>query len=584
MQALQIRGPLYTLLLVGALGLLLVILAILQYSWIGKMSEDERQMEAASLRTRVRGFQEELNFQVERACSRFEIRADDFGNEALAEFVARYERWRGDALYPGLVKALYLARAGGEGELSLLRLNQADRRMEPVDWPAALASLRARFGPGGMLFTGKMERVLGRLVEHGYVAEEIPAVVRLILPRKQPEGENLKVRARSEQPIRLRMLEAGLIIVVLDMDYIIREVIPALAVNHSLNDYSLMTVFRDAPEEVRVTSGNDITLSRSSDEAVDLFDVGLDSAETGRGARWRMLITHRAGSLDAAVAQARRRSLAVSFGILSLLAVSVVIIIVNSRRAQQLAHEQMEFVAGVSHEFRTPLSVIHAISENLADGLISEKKEVEQCGLVIRNDVRRLAGMVEQVLELAGAFRGKTLYRPAAVDVSALIDQVLEGQPALAPEGDWRVDKDISPGLPAVTADPAALASALRNVLENAIKYGGASRWIRVSARRQPNGQSGRVQITVEDRGIGIPPADLDHIFEPFYRGSEVRDAQIHGNGLGLSLVKSIVEAHGGQVRVSSTRGKGSSFTLDLPVAAPSPDERGAHLHPKSLA
>src|SRR5262249_51811684 len=141
--------------------------------------------------------------------------------------------------------------------------------------------------------------------------------------------------------------------------------------------------------------------SAAGDAVVNMFDLGMDSTEFNRSPRWQMVITHRAGSLDAAVAQARWRNLIASFGILFLLAASVVIVLINARRTQQLARKQMEFVAGVSHEFRTPLAVIHAISENLADGLITDGQQVEQCGLVIRNDVRRLAGMVEQVLELA---------------------------------------------------------------------------------------------------------------------------------------------------------------------------------------
>ena len=106
-----------------------------------------------------------------------------------------------------------------------------------------------------------------------------------------------------------------------------------------------------------------------------------------------------------------------------------------------------------------------------------------------------------------------------------------------------------------------------RTSLGNAIKYGGRAPWVRVSAREARTRRGRQVQIVVEDRGPGIPPADLPHIFEPFYRGAEAQSQQIHGNGLGLSIVRSIVEAHGGRVTVTSAPGKGSTFTMHLPVA-----------------
>jgi two-component system sensor histidine kinase ResE len=271
--------------------------------------------------------------------------------------------------------------------------------------------------------------------------------------------------------------------------------------------------------------------------------------------------------LDAAVAQARRRNLLASFGILTLLGVSLVVIIISSRRAQRLARKQMDFVAGVSHEFRTPLAVIHAISENLADGLITEKKQIEQCGEVIRNDTRRLAGMVEQVLEYAGASRTKNLYQPQRIDVRELIDQAVESNPTLSNNDDWQVERNLAPGVLYALADPAALASALRNVIDNAVKYGGNQRWIGITAKQNPNGGTPMIDITVSDRGIGIAPSDLPLIFDPFFRGRDVVAAQVHGNGLGLSLVKNIVEAHDGTISVSSVQGQGSSFSMKVPAA-----------------
>jgi signal transduction histidine kinase len=283
---------------------------------------------------------------------------------------------------------------------------------------------------------------------------------------------------------------------------------------------------------------------------------------------WRLVVKHRAGSLEAAVASVRRRNLAISFGILSLLGVSVGLIMLSSRRAQRLATQQMEFVAGVSHELRTPLAVIYSAAENLADGVIDDRDQIKRYGGLIRDEGRRLTGMVEQVLEFAGAQSGRQSYELRATELNQVIEDAITACHMQLAEGDFEIERKIAASLPMVKADSGALGRAIQNLLGNAMKYSVGSRWIGLSVGSAPTANGEEVQIKVSDRGLAIATSEQDRIFEPFYRGREARAAQIHGNGLGLSLVKHIMTAHGGRVSVESKIGQGSVFILHLPILA----------------
>jgi len=296
--------------------------------------------------------------------------------------------------------------------------------------------------------------------------------------------------------------------------------------------------------------------------------------------RWVLMAKHRSGSLEAAVAGVRTRNLIVSSSILMLLTVVIGLIAVSARRSQNLARQQMEFVAAVSHELRTPVSVIGAAAGNLADGVVGDPQRVRKYGETIQGEARRLGETVERVLQLAGIAAG---HAAAAQTPIAPADLVHESIKACRPEIDAagvNVEVVIADDLPHIIGDMPSLRSALQNLISNAVKYGGDARWLRVSVvpgyapagRAQTLVQLGHfhdkgnpVTFIVEDHGLGIDPEDRKHIFEPFYRGRDAVSQQIQGSGLGLNLVMRIAEAHGGRVTTSSEPGKGSTFALTLP-------------------
>ena len=300
----------------------------------------------------------------------------------------------------------------------------------------------------------------------------------------------------------------------------------------------------------------DVNVVDSRGPSVTVFE----SRGTGSRGVWTLNVQHIEGSLDQFVTNTRRRNLAVSFGILALLAVSTVFIFVSSQRAKRLAKNQLDFVSSVSHEFRTPLAVIYSAAENLSDGVVKEDGKIADYGRLIKKEGRKLTGMVEQILAFAGARSGKRRYDMRELDAGRMVEQALEEMKPQIAEGDFEVETEIAENVPAVRGDEQALAQAVQNLVSNAMEYSNGGRRVRVSVS---NGGGG-VAIAVEDEGIGIARDDLKRIFEPFFRTQGVVDEQISGNGLGLSLVRQIVDAHGGTIDVESEPGKGSRFVIRL--------------------
>jgi len=283
---------------------------------------------------------------------------------------------------------------------------------------------------------------------------------------------------------------------------------------------------------------------------------------------WQLSATHKSGSVEAAVGALRRRNLMASFGVLGVLAITMGLIVVASQRARRLARLQMDFVAGVSHELRTPLAVISSAAENIAHGVVEDKQQLVRYGNTIVKQSRQLNQLVEQVLLFAATQQPQRQFSHGRVNVAEVVDSALEGTSSEVAAAGVTVERRIESGLPMVNADFSALVRSLQNLITNAVKYGGENRWLGISAAAERrNSRVEEVKLTVEDKGIGIGKNEIQHIFEPFYRSPAVSESGIHGTGLGLPLARTIVEAMGGRITASSELGKGSAFSIHLPVA-----------------
>jgi signal transduction histidine kinase len=287
---------------------------------------------------------------------------------------------------------------------------------------------------------------------------------------------------------------------------------------------------------------------------------------------WRLIVRHRrGGALGAFVADSRRRDLAISFGVLFLLVISMAILIFTSARAQRMAKLQMDFVTAVSHELRTPLTVISSAAENIAHGVVEGKVQLEQYGSVIGAQARKLFEMVEQILLFAAIREGQQRYSVRPLEATEILDAAISSTAGLIRAAGFQVERKVEPNLPRIAGDLPALSQCVQNLITNALKYGNEKKWIGIQVQLSEHGLTGReIQINVSDRGIGIAPEELQQVFEPFYRSPSVMAAQIHGTGLGLPLAKSLVESMRGQITVKSAPGRGSTFTLHLPCMAPS--------------
>jgi signal transduction histidine kinase len=576
---------------------LLATLATLQYRWLGEVSNAERDRMRAGLRTRTSEFTQEFDAQLTRAYVAFYVDGDRIESDPASALAGAHTRWRASASVPDLVKAIYLIEGTRFDAAHVRRLDPERRQLDPIPWPPdVLASLtrshqflprvRGAGGPGTLLLADAVDSRIPALI----VA--VPFIKRL------GSDQELTVKADTALPVRV-------IVVTLDAERLQRQILEPLVTKYfgerGVSEYVVTVVRRDEPQTVVYSSSDGAPVdAAAADVTSGLFDLRMDElnrlavapgaaahpmlgeqrlaitivrrANGPDGRRvlmaggdqqgaWQVRVAHRDGSLDAIVAKSRRRNLAISLGVLGLLAASVVLVIAAAQRQQRLAQQQMEFVAAVSHELRTPLAVICSAGENLADGLIGDGTQVKRYGALIQSEGRRLRDMVERVLAFAGVTSDAPPRPYADVDVARVIADAVSGLKSDAQSRGVAIDVHVNGSRHAVHGDADALRSAVENVIGNAVKYSADGGRVDVTTEVRGSG----VEIRVADRGLGIDADDLPHIFKPFHRGRRAVEAQVRGTGVGLSVVRHVVDAHHGDVRVESTPGEGTLVVIDLP-------------------
>ncbi len=237
----------------------------------------------------------------------------------------------------------------------------------------------------------------------------------------------------------------------------------------------------------------------------------------------------------------------------------------NISREMALARLKSDFVSNVSHELRTPLSLIRLYAETLEMGRLKSAEKYQEYYCIIRKESERLTALINNILDFSRIEAGRKEYDFRETDLRELVRNTLESYRYQIEQNGFAFEEKIAEDVPPVKVDRESMARSLLNLVNNALKYSQDRKYIGVNLFRD----NGSVKLEVVDHGIGIPQQEQQKIFEKFYR---VGDPLVHntkGSGLGLSLVRHIVQAHGGEVFVDSAPGRGSKFTISLPVNAP---------------
>lgn len=597
----------------GAALVLLGLLGAVQFHWTSAIRDAERdKMESlmvSGMERLAHDFNREISLVFLIYQRSFRQYSTNIG-QALAQSEAEIQQ---ESSFPGLVKSVFVAELSpGLATPSLFHYQSQEKSLEPTPWPENLASLEQRLA----LFQDPNRTQSSQEALRTTFFPMAPSIPALIIP----EGfAGRSRRYRAPQPWPSRTQESSIRLIVLDLDLVLiqNKMLPELTQQYFIADrhadVDLAVLSATTPYLIYSTNPNrSLETRKSFDAEVPIFHLlyieGLRSFRRhsrrhpmdslhGPGRRgggrqggppnsrpgldepnaseensflapnegWRLVAQHRRGSLDRAVDAGHRLHLSIILVVLLLMAGVLYQLLAATRKASRLAAQQLEFITGITHELRTPLAGIRSLGQNLAHGVVQGSDQVKRYGSLIEREESRLSRTIEQVLNFSGILSGQKTLDLESVEVKTVISDALDSVEPLARESRVRIEETTSPEALWVSADRAALRRALENLLTNAIKYGGEDQSVMVESQGVTLGRKEWVDISVLDHGPGIPREEREHLFKPFYRSPQVRDAQHPGSGLGLSLVRRILEAHGGEVLLESQEDEGSTFTLRIP-------------------
>lgn len=339
-----------------------------------------------------------------------------------------------------------------------------------------------------------------------------------------------------------------------------------------LNEYiadELRKSFGDAEESgivvwLRDWIQDEILLSSDQDYAYnrDMYPIDIRQRFSDSLDDWNLHATILESPTIAASDASLVRNLVVLGVAVFVLFGALLFIFINAQRERELAERQAGFLANITHELKTPLAVMQAAGENLADGRVTEGKRLKSYGDHIYNESVRLKRMIEKLLDAAKVDSGQLSTEQAPHFLHELTAEFVEANRNYIEDQGFSFTFTHDQNLPLVMVDADHVETTLNNLVENAMKYSRDEKDISIKVEKK----GGFVAISVSDKGTGIPKKSLRYIFDKFYRVENSLTAKTKGHGLGLSIVKNMVEMNGGSIDVKSEYGKGSTFIVKFPT------------------
>jgi len=611
----------------AGIAVLIFAIGVMQYRWNYQIRQATEIRMGADLESAMMNWHLDLYGEFSAICVALQIGPDSGARDSWDDYFRRYGEWiRAGAdresvenLYTNrdLIENVYIWETSQPKRRRLLRFDAEQGKIGDSSIPVKLDSLLVRLQRNSATLRDALrawrstelnanqkasrgsslepaQRLRSTAITGWQFDEQIPAIVHPIFHHIHPWSFRTDAPTSSD-PV-------DWVVVVLNLATVQKRILPALT--HRYFSSAAGLEYKVAV----VAGGNESRLLYSSDPGFGLSDVNrsdsimnifgpppestegsfwqtVKNSRSVRGEEWRsfsgpvwfpviqntsgngpwiLVLQHRTGPLEATITKVWRSNLIVGGIVLLLLAISMVLVVVASQRAQNLANMQMDFVTSVTHELRTPLAAIHSAGQNMKDGFAAD---VAGYGSLITGQSRQLIDLVDQVLLFATVKAGKVNYSLNPVRIDKLFEVVRKNTAAMMEQAGFELNF-YQPERPVyVNGDLRALSRCLQNLIGNAMKYSGQSREIRVFAVTEHiSAHEEEVQISVQDHGIGISPVEQEQVFKPFYRSPEVVSAQINGTGLGLSVAKHIIESMAGSITLKSEVGVGSIFTLHLPA------------------
>ena len=336
-------------------------------------------------------------------------------------------------------------------------------------------------------------------------------------------------------------------------DTYLPQMMPALLRSCDIDDHDSVLALAIIDE-----SNNEVFTNRT-----DKGDYEIKMSFAPAFPQWKLALGYKNTTIEQLAKDNFTKNLLLTLLLLSILILGIILTLRATSREMKLAEAKSTFVSNVSHELKTPLALIRLFAETLELGRVKNAEKAHEYHRIINNESRRLTQLINNILDFSKIEAGRKEYQFVESDVAEVVEDVLKSYEYQITSAGFELTPDIAADLPPVAIDRDAISQALLNLVNNAVKYSDDIKKISVRLRRR----DGFVAIEVADHGIGIPRSEQEKIFEKFYRVSTGLVHDTKGSGLGLALVKHIVEAHKGKIQLESAPGRGSRFTILIPAS-----------------